>query len=230
MKEDCDRADQFCAWTALEPARPLPSTDIDRIARESCNAWGLDFRITDPSSVQRETFQGTIHNQSKFRGTGIVIKVKTTKACKDCCLVNTLPFICGLYHRPPVRGRGVYFELTIQKMNGVIALVDCHFRSGYASLNDILDRHRLLALSALQISRVAPCTPSGRHAQVLREIRGGQESGFWEAIGGRPPAEGNTVGCGYEFGNGGTLFFTFNGERLVPDAFKFKGLYTRTLG
>lgn len=52
---------------------------------------------------------------------------------------------------------------------------------------------------------------------------GGQESGFWEAIGGRPPAAGDTLGCGYEFGTGGTLFFTFNGQRLVPDA--FKGLY-----
>ena len=147
--------------------------------------------------MQRETFQGTIHNQSKFRGTGIVIKVETTKACRDRCLVNTLPFICGLYHRLPVRGRGVYFELTTQRMNGVIALAGCHTRSGYAaSLNDILDRHGLLALSALQTSRVAPCAPSGRHAQVLRETRGGQESGFWEAIGGRPPAEGDTVGCG----------------------------------
>jgi hypothetical protein len=52
---------------------------------------------------------------------------------------------------------------------------------------------------------------------------GGQESGFWEAIGSRPPAAGDTLGCGYEFGTGGTLFFTFNGQRLVPDA--FKGLY-----
>lgn len=53
--------------------------------------------------------------------------------------------------------------------------------------------------------------------------KGGQESGFWEAIGGRPPGAGDTVGCGYEFGTGGTLFFTFNGQRLMPDA--FKGLY-----
>lgn len=54
---------------------------------------------------------------------------------------------------------------------------------------------------------------------------GGQDSGYWETIGCRPPASGDTLGCGYEFGTGGTLFFTFNGQRLVPDA--FKGLYLR---
>lgn len=52
---------------------------------------------------------------------------------------------------------------------------------------------------------------------------GGQESGYWDAIGGRPPSAGDTIGCGYEFAHGSTLFFTFNGQRLMPDA--FKGLY-----
>lgn len=51
----------------------------------------------------------------------------------------------------------------------------------------------------------------------------GQESGFREAIGGQPPASGDTIGCGHRFGKGSALFFTINGQRLMPDA--FMGLY-----
>lgn len=124
-EEDCERANSFCSRHAVEPSRLLPSSDIDRIAGEGTNAWGLEFHITDPSFTQRQTFQGTIHNQSKLAGgTGIVTKVETTKGCKDCCLISNLPLIGGLYYRPPARDKGVYFELTIQKAIGFIAIGD----------------------------------------------------------------------------------------------------------
>lgn len=124
-EEDCERANSFCSRHAVEPSRLLPSSDIDRIAGEGTNAWGLEFHITDPSFTQRQTFQGTILNQSKLAGgAGIVTKVEATKGCKDCCLISNLPLISGLYYRPPARDRGVYFEVTIQKTVGFIAIGD----------------------------------------------------------------------------------------------------------
>lgn len=122
-EQDCARADAFCLRHAVEPSRLLPSSDIDRIASEGSNAWGLEFHLTDPSFSQRHTFHGTIHNQSKLHnGSGIVTKVETTRECNDCCLISNLPLIGGLYYRPPTRSQGVYFELTILKMHGVIAI------------------------------------------------------------------------------------------------------------
>lgn len=122
-EEDCDKADLFCSLNAVEPSRLLPSSDIDRIAGEGSSAWELEFHVTDLSFTQRQTFQGTIHNQSKLSsGAGLVTKVETARECKDCCLISNLPLISALYYRPQTRGRGVYYELTIQKMNGVIAI------------------------------------------------------------------------------------------------------------
>ncbi|KAG6376875.1 hypothetical protein JVT61DRAFT_901 [Boletus reticuloceps] len=208
-EEDCDRAHSFCARRPVEPSRLRPSSDIETIAKEGNNAWGLEFHHTDSSFTERETFLGAIHNQSKSHsGTGVVTKVETSKACNDCCLISNLPLMGGLYYRPQEHNRGVYFELTIHKMNGVIAIgTVCrpypHFR--------LPGWHRLSAALHLDDMRKFYENPDG-----------GQESG-WGAIGGRPPVAGDTIGCGYEFGTGGTLFFTFNGHRLVPNA--FKGLY-----
>ncbi|KAN0074637.1 hypothetical protein V8E55_011686 [Tylopilus felleus] len=210
LQQDCNKADVFCARNAVEPSRLLPTTDVDRITAEGTNAWGLEFYITDPTFMQRQTFHGSIANQSKLpSGTGVGTKVETTRECKDCCLISNFPFISGLYHRTLGHDKGVYFEVTIHKMNGVIALgTVCrpypHFR--------LPGWHRLSAALHLDDMR-----------KFYDDPKGGQESGFWEAIGGRPPGAGDTVGCGYEFGTGGTLFFTFNGQRLMPDA--FKGLY-----
>jgi hypothetical protein len=164
-EQDCDRADSFCALNAVERARLLPSSDIDRIAGEGSNAWGLEFHLTDPSFTQRQTFQGTIDNQNKLGGTGIVTRVETTKGCKDCCLISNLPLISGLYYRPPARERGVYFELTIHKMNGVIAIghsTAVHTPS--VTQPCLLNRNRLPTLPAFQTPRVAQaerCPASG---------------------------------------------------------------------
>ncbi|KAG9316011.1 hypothetical protein JVU11DRAFT_3672 [Chiua virens] len=228
-EEDCDRGDAFCAQNAIEHSRLLPSSDIDGITEQGCNAWSLEFHITDPTFRQRRTFDGTIRNQSKtYDGTGIITKVETTKECNDCYLISNLPFVGGLYYRPQAHDRGVYFELTIQKMRGVIAIGLITTLCGVPSC--------LIKLSMIgTVSRPYPHfrlpgwhrSSAALHLDDMRKFYenpdGGQESGYWEAIGGRSPAVGDTIGCGYEFGTGGTLFFTFNGQRFVPDA--FKGLY-----
>lgn len=126
LQQDCNKADVFCARNAVEPSRLLPTTDVDRITAEGTNAWGLEFYITDPTFMQRQTFHGSIANQSKLpSGTGVGTKVETTRECKDCCLISNFPFISGLYHRTLGHDKGVYFEVTIHKMNGVIALGHC---------------------------------------------------------------------------------------------------------
>ncbi|KAF9222967.1 hypothetical protein BS17DRAFT_782886 [Gyrodon lividus] len=204
---DCDRADNFCSSNGIESARLLPSSDLERIAAEGCTAWELEFQQTDLSFTQRQTFDGKIDNQSKSNRTGIVRKVETTEECKDCCLISNLPLIAGLYYRP--LDGGVYYELTIQKMKGVIAIgTTCRPYPHYR----LPGWHRLSAALHLDDMR-----------KFYENSDGGQDSGFWGAIGGRSPAVGDIIGCGYEFAAGGTMFFTFNGERLVPDA--FKGLY-----
>ncbi|KIJ17574.1 hypothetical protein PAXINDRAFT_9518 [Paxillus involutus ATCC 200175] len=206
-EEDCDRADAFCSLNGIESARLLPSSDIECITVQRCTAWELEFQQTDLSFRQRQTFDGKIDNLSKNDARGATIKVETTKECKDCCVISNLPLIAGLYYRPS--DGGVYYELTIQKMNGVIALgTTCRPYPHYR----LPGWHRLSAALHLDDMR-----------KFYESSDGGQDSGFWEAIGGRPPAVGDTIGCGYEFTAGGAMFFTFNGERLVPDA--FKGLY-----
>ncbi|KIJ64571.1 hypothetical protein HYDPIDRAFT_90298 [Hydnomerulius pinastri MD-312] len=202
--EDCERAEKFCQVNTPETARLLPSSDIDRIATEKCAAWGLELLHTDDS--YRETFKGEIHNQTKSRGTGVATKVVSYATCKDCCLFSNLPLMASLYYRP--QDGGVYFELTIQEMQGIIAIgTTCRPYPHYR----LPGWHRLSA--ALHLDDMC---------KFYENPDGGQDSGF---CGGRSPGIGDTIGCGYEFTAGGTMFFTFNGERLVPDA--FKGLYLR---
>jgi Ran-binding protein 9/10 len=65
---------------------------------------------------------------------------------------------------------------------------------------------------------------------------GGQETGYGQVIGQSPPPLGTVIGCGFEFpttdrwrtrepahSSYGRVFFTCNGELLVPDA--FSGIY-----
>lgn len=116
-EEECDLASEFCTTFPPESPRLLPSSEIERIAIEKCTAWGL----LHPS----DRFVGHVQNQRKMPdGTGVVTNVVTTLDCKDCCLISNLPLMAGQYHIP--RDGGVYYEVTIQKMEGVIAIGSLH--------------------------------------------------------------------------------------------------------
>ena len=47
-------------------------------------------------------------------------KVVTDKRCKDVCISGDLPIMVGLYN---VEGKqGIYYEVVIRKMEGIIAI------------------------------------------------------------------------------------------------------------
>lgn len=81
---------------------------------EGAKAWGLDM-----PPVPR--FQGHVENIpfGGHKGDGVV-KVKSEKGTKDSCLLSNLPILAGMYD---VKGKlGFYYEIKVQKMEGVIAI------------------------------------------------------------------------------------------------------------
>lgn len=180
-----------------EPPRLLPSDAVDRINRLGCKAWGLESpTFYYPYSQSR--FSGFVQNLSDTKGGSGLIDVKTNAQCEDVCLLSNLPIMAGLYD---IQGKtGVYFEVLIEKMNGVIAIgTACR---PYPSFR-LPGWHR---------------DSAGFHLDDLRKFfensDGGQD---YQGIGITRIKAMDTVGCGYEFSTG-SLFYTYNGARL-PSAF-----------
>jgi Ran-binding protein 9/10 len=65
-------------------------------------------------------FSGHVQNPSDAKdGSGLVV-IKTYARCEDVCLLSDIPIMAGLYD---IQGKtGIYFEVSIQKMKGVIAI------------------------------------------------------------------------------------------------------------
>ncbi|KAI0313000.1 hypothetical protein OF83DRAFT_1176092 [Amylostereum chailletii] len=192
---DYERAEAFCATYPLDPPKLIPSAAIERIQEHGCGAWGLEW----PNNPR---FFGNLQTDLKS-GLAGAWRVRTEKGCKDCCLLSDLPIMGGMYD---VKGkRGVYYEVKIHKMEGVIAVgTAC---KPYPSFRMPGWNRQSAAL----------------HLDDLRKF-------FEDPDGGRDydsPLKpdsiypGCIIGCGYEFSSG-ALFFTYNGARLT-DA--FKGIY-----
>ena len=137
-------------------------------------------------------FKGTI-SRTEY-GTTLI---RTQRECRETTLLSNLPIMGGLYDVPRDM-EGVYFEITVNRMEGVVAIgTACRpypeFR--FPGWNR---------------------QSAGFHLDDMRKF-------FEDPDGGRDyMAEGklksgDVIGCGYEFGRA-VLFFTYNGERL-PDAF-----------
>lgn len=91
-----------------------------------CRAWSIEW----PSSLR---FAGTIQNcrvreeekkgdvdKSKSKSAFGKIYVDTEKKCRETCLMSDLPILAGLYD---IQGKdGVYYEVTITRMDGIIAI------------------------------------------------------------------------------------------------------------
>ncbi|KAI0754807.1 hypothetical protein C8Q80DRAFT_1298632 [Daedaleopsis nitida] len=205
--DDYQSAEAFCQRHPPAPARLLPSDAVERIRRLGCGAWQLEV----PASPR---FRGAVHNNGVAAGasekgqsaphvyTGVV-KVVTGADCQDACILSDLPILAGLYD---TRGRtGVYYEIKIIRMDGVIAVgTACRPYPDW----------RLPGWNRLS---------AGLHLDDCRKFFEDPDGGrtYTPALSASGVRAGDTVGVGYAFALG-TLFFTHNGVRL-PDA--FAGIY-----
>ncbi|TFK37681.1 hypothetical protein BDQ12DRAFT_152393 [Crucibulum laeve] len=199
-EQEYQDAERFCQQYPPNAPRLLPSAAVDAINNVGCRAWGIEIPITP-------RFQGTIQNlhDSKKSDDGVV-HIQTYAGCKDVCLLSDLPILAGLYD---IHGKtGVYFEVAIHKMDGIIAV-------GTACRPYPVWRlpgwNRLSAgLHLDDFCKFFEDPDGGRdyddHLQRNFRIHNGY------------PA---TIGCGYEFTTG-ALFYTLNGERLKN---AFTGIY-----
>jgi hypothetical protein len=113
--DDWERAYAFCTTHPPTPPKLLASDVIDRIRVLGCAAWDLE-RPTDAH------FVGHIErgDQIKPGSGGGTWKVRTEKRCRDSCITSELPLMAGLYD---IHGRrGVYFEVRVNRMEGVVAI------------------------------------------------------------------------------------------------------------
>ena len=74
-----------------------------------CGAWGLAPPPRDRGAV--------VVRADEKRG---VVLVESAPDCRDVCVLSDLPLLAGLYD---TRGKeGVYYEVRILRMDGVIAV------------------------------------------------------------------------------------------------------------
>ncbi|EPQ54637.1 hypothetical protein GLOTRDRAFT_116475 [Gloeophyllum trabeum ATCC 11539] len=190
-EEEYEAAEAFCITHPVEAPRLLPSDVIERIDAQGCSAWGIQW----PAS---QRFVGRIDNDSKTSGT---VKISTDATCKGTCLLSDLPIAAGLYE---IQGKaGVYFEVAIHQMDGIIALgTSCRPYPDWR----FPGWNRLSAALHLDDCRKFFEDPDGGrdYTDILKRV-----------------SPGDTIGCGYEFSTH-SVFFTYNGIRL-PNA--FSGVY-----
>lgn len=111
--EDYEGGKAFCARFPLEPPRFIASAAVESIAEHGCGAWGL-------VGPQTSHFVGSIA-RNDAHGLAGAWRIVTGRQCRDTCVLSDLPIIGGMYEVPAGK-RGVYYEVTVHAMNGVIAL------------------------------------------------------------------------------------------------------------
>ncbi|KAF9553857.1 endosome protein [Agrocybe pediades] len=194
--EEYRNALEFCKKYPLDYPKMLPSDTVDEINRIGCKAWGIEVPITP-------RFVGHIENYNPdSKGKPAVVSVRTQSKCKDVCLLSTIPIVAGLYDFG--RKKGMYYEVYIKKMKGIIAI---------GTACKPYPQWRLPGWDRMS---------AGLHLDDMRKF-------FEDPNGGREYAQGlitrispgDTVGCGYELQTG-AIFYTYNGTRL-PNA--FTGIY-----
>lgn len=158
---------EFCSRNPPDLPKLLPSKVIERIGVEGCKAWGLEW----PPSPR---FAGSIQNGSERDRPGVV-SVTTHEKCQDVCILSDLPLLAGLYDT--CGKEGVYYEVLIKKMKGIIAIGNLYtFSLHYISLRYPYRRHCLQALSGLAfpwMGKTKRWSTSRRLPQILRGSRRG---------------------------------------------------------
>ena len=111
-----EEAQQFCARLPAERAKLLPSDMVERLSKEGCRPWGMKY----PPSPR---LKGHVESGSDKGGAGTT-KVVVDKKCESVCIFSDLPIIAGLYD---TKGKqGVYYEVVIRNMAGLIAIGMTH--------------------------------------------------------------------------------------------------------
>jgi hypothetical protein len=107
-EHEYEEALRFCEQCPSHPPKLLPSDVIERIDKGGCKAW-----LPDSSR-----FEGKVKSGEKSGKAAVDIETKSS--CKDVSLFSNLPLMAGLYD---IEGKaGVYYEVTIHKMEGIIAV------------------------------------------------------------------------------------------------------------
>lgn len=188
-EDEFEAAERFCKQFPLESPKLLSSAMVERIATEGCKPWTMDRPVSD-------RFFGHIASGRGEKSSGVT-RVVTEKGCGDVCLMSNLPLLAGLYD---VQGKsGVYYEVQIQKMDGIIAIgTACRPYPDWR----FPGWNRASAGLHLDDMRKFFEDPNGGrdYTPILQRI-----------------SPGDIVGCGYDFA-ASSIFYTYNGLRL-PDAF-----------
>jgi len=122
--DEYEEAERYCARYPVEKPKLLPSVMAERLSQEGCKPWGMSL----PSSRR---FKGRVESGTDKGGAGVT-KVVTDRKCKDVCIFSDLPIMAGLYD---TRGKqGIYYEVVIRKMEGIIAIGDSCFKSTVSTL------------------------------------------------------------------------------------------------
>jgi hypothetical protein len=207
LEHEYEEALRFCEQCPSHPPKLLPSDVIERINKGGCKAWSIEL----PDSSR---FEGKVKSRQA------AVDIETKSSCKDVSLFSDLPLMAGLYD---IQGKaGVYYEVTIHKMEGIIAI---------GELTSSGKPRSPLYIPRLSGSACRPYPPwrlpgwnrlsAGLHLDDFRKF-------FEDSDGGRDYTNqlnhispGDVIGYGYEFVNG-SIFYTYNGYRL-PIA--FTGVY-----
>jgi Ran-binding protein 9/10 len=154
-EDEYTAAEEFCARNPVDPPRLLPSDVIDRINSEASAAWTFD----GPAS---QRFVG--HIERVTTGTQTVIRIETRRECASVCLLSNLPIMAALCD---IQGKhGVYYEVTVKRMDGIVAIGDFDLIFFSCLLRDSNRTYRncMSSISLLEVSWMeqAECGTSSR--------------------------------------------------------------------
>lgn len=91
----------------LDSPKLLPSNTLDKINKMGCRAWGIEIPVSP-------RFKGSVQIDQGLS------TVQTEPSCESVSLFSDLPIIAGLYDN---KGKtGVYYEVCIKDMDGLIAI------------------------------------------------------------------------------------------------------------
>lgn len=111
-----ETAESFCNKYRVDEPKFLPSNLVSELSLEGCTLWSMEL----PEPADDERFKNQVNYKAVSITSAGVIRVASTSGCKDTCIFSNWPIIAGLY---ATNGKkGVYYEVKILKMEGVIAI------------------------------------------------------------------------------------------------------------
>ena len=114
--EDCEAAKRFCDHNPVDSPKLLSSHTVERISEEGCKPW----EMKEPDTNLLGQFKGIKVEPQNEDLAGVTKVVSTKVLCEDTCIFSNLPIMAGLYDTG--KQTGVYYEVVIEKMGGIIAI------------------------------------------------------------------------------------------------------------